>query len=986
MAYEIPQNGVSTTLASGILSGSSSCLLTSNQGFTNTQYHCLITDATHYEVFEATALAGSTLSITRAVEAYNGVQSAYAFAAGATITIVTSVLSTQMLAANANGTFNVTHYGATGNGTTDDTAAIQACINASSPGSTILFPYAASGIYAISSHIVYTNGRQYVGAGDGQSYTIAIVQASGALIGAGSTDGLFVPYCWNNNTGFADSGVYFYNLCFNGNFANNSTSVADCLIIQNYAATVDLCQFENSCGYGVHQTDVMKNGSNIAGTAGQARITRNYFATINADAYHQTCTAGNAGLDGFFTDNFIGGAVAGVWFDQSAGWLINGNHMWGIAGNGIQAAKCFATRILDNYIEEYGNAANNAAPYYGYFVGIQATVTEYPGCIIRGNHIGCNEGGTAIEYTGINVTNVTGQIPVYAVVCDNIVSGAGTIKGYGISVYGSTLGAVIGSVHGNIETLIYPGHTFSVYESYTDLDTTVGNLLATGAVKGPTVQSAQNTPLQPMAQSTGILQSRPPTHGVKFSNQWSSYPAQASSAPADITPMRDGNLWFADRTAGHGVSKITPAGVITNYALTSAQINQVCQGPDGNIWAADFASGGGVWKITTGGSSTHYAKSGATIHGICVGPDGNFYAADETTGNGVWQITTAGVYTQIPISGAVIYSVITGPDGNIWASCNDGLYRINPWTLAVSHLANSSNVTFQICVGPDNNIWVTDTSVIYVFSPWTFSLVTTITLTGTGPTLNYIASGPDGNVWACVYLSAGGPDVVSIDPLTYTPTYYVVPGINDPNGMCFGPDGQMWITDYDFGSGTGAVYSAPFTIVAGAIELSAGPGGLLSWPDGSGLFQSTSGNNHAAYVGSTSTAGQTILSVDDSGGNKVWSIVSAGSGLGAVETSPPTTATIQTALGNLALGSAYHNTLAYDVRLTVYLGVTANTSAVLKLGVGTTTTPTQTVIVSGTTATGVWPVGFKIPAGQYGLLSMTGTVTDAIVGQYLEAA
>lgn len=117
-------------------------------------------------------------------------------------------------------------------------------------------------------------------------------------------------------------------------------------------------------------------------------------------------------------------------------------------------------------------------------------------------------------------------------------------------------------------------------------------------------------------------------------------------------------------------------------------------------------------------------------------------------------------------------------------------------------------------------------------------------------------------------------------------------------------------------------------------------------------------------------------------------------GLGAVSpsvagtrsTSPPTNATIQTALGNLSLGTAYQNTLSYDVVMTVYLSITVNTSGVVKLGVGTTNTPTQATIITGVTTIGFVPVKFTIPAGDYALLSISGTITDSIAGQYLEAA
>jgi len=107
---------------------------------------------------------------------------------------------------------------------------------------------------------------------------------------------------------------------------------------------------------------------------------------------------------------------------------------------------------------------------------------------------------------------------------------------------------------------------------------------------------------------------------------------------------------------------------------------------------------------------------------------------------------------------------------------------------------------------------------------------------------------------------------------------------------------------------------------------------------------------------------------------------------GTTSSAPPASATIQTALGSLAAGTAFHNTLAYDVVITIYLSITANTSGVVVFGVGTTVTPTQTTLITGLTNTGIVPIRAKIPAGYYALLSISGTITDTIAGQYLEAA
>ena len=85
----------------------------------------------------------------------------------------------------------------------------------------------------------------------------------------------------------------------------------------------------------------------------------------------------------------------------------------------------------------------------------------------------------------------------------------------------------------------------------------------------------------------------------------------------------------------------------------------------------------------------------------------------------------------------------------------------------------------------------------------------------------------------------------------------------------------------------------------------------------------------------------------------------------------------------LSLGSAYQNTLGYDVILTIYLAITSATSASILCGVGATSTPTQQTIISGLTlaALSVIPVTVYLPNNYYVLISNSGTITDSISGQ-----
>ena len=152
---ESPVNGVGTTLASACLSTDTTLSLTSATGFTNAQYHCLISDGTNYEIVLATALSSTTLTVTRAVEAYNAVTTAFAFASGSTINVVPTVASVVGLIEGqpyltATGVGNATtatrYVGGTANGAPtsgtfsvgdfiiDQTGTIWVCTTAGTPG------------------------------------------------------------------------------------------------------------------------------------------------------------------------------------------------------------------------------------------------------------------------------------------------------------------------------------------------------------------------------------------------------------------------------------------------------------------------------------------------------------------------------------------------------------------------------------------------------------------------------------------------------------------------------------------------------------------------------------------------------------------------------------------------------------------------------------------------------------------------------------
>jgi hypothetical protein len=107
-------------------------------------------------------------------------------------------------------------------------------------------------------------------------------------------------------------------------------------------------------------------------------------------------------------------------------------------------------------------------------------------------------------------------------------------------------------------------------------------------------------------------------------------------------------------------------------------------------------------------------------------------------------------------------------------------------------------------------------------------------------------------------------------------------------------------------------------------------------------------------------------------------IVCDKSGNNGITTAPPASSS-----ASLVVGTAYQNTLGYDVIVTVYFAVSAATSADINLGVGPTTTPGQQIIVTGLTlaALTIIPIPIYLPSQYYAVLSTTGTITQNISGQ-----
>lgn len=326
---------------------------------------------------------------------------------------------------NLSGT-TVYPVGAAGDGVTDDTAAIQRAIDNSPVGATIVFP---PGTYIVSSTIKLKPFRRYTGSFHYSAVKIKLAAGVTGLAAVLAAEG------WVNNTGL-DNPIFIERLTVDGNKANTAGANTSGIQMFNWQSVVRDVHIENCSQDGLRFTDASQNATVIPGTAVENRIEDCRFTTNARYGFYVWEQSGSGKLtDGFLINcifNSNGSDAARL--DRSAGWLVQGNHTYTGAtfGNmGIWCKAAFGTRVIGNYIDNYGQASGSSQFWSGIRVDLAAT----RGSVIADNIISCTEdslGGTN-TYRHLYVicpTGLTGR----AIVTGNIVYGGNTGNGAGIRI------------------------------------------------------------------------------------------------------------------------------------------------------------------------------------------------------------------------------------------------------------------------------------------------------------------------------------------------------------------------------------------------------------------------------------------------------------------------------------------------------------------------------------------------------------------------
>lgn len=324
---------------------------------------------------------------------------------------------------------NVKDSGAKGDGVTDDTAAIQTCLNTAPSGSEVHFP---AGVYLVSASLLYPGDIKISGAGDSTQGTIIRVKTGTAL-----TTPVLCSSDWYNNSSTSGSPVEISDIQIDGNSAM-SGSGAHGLVSMNFWSSFDRISINNVAGDGFLFTAHSRNGTHVSNTCVEPKINRIQVRTCGGDGIHikDDGTGLNSCTDGFMEDCIVTAAGAkGINNEMGPGWLMNGNHVYGTVSSAIKVIKCYATRVIGNYIDGFGSGSST------FIAGIDMDCSDGRGSSCIGNHVGFESGTATGPYYGLSI-NGSGSATSICVVMGNTVIGgnqSGSVA-YDIETNGSQIG------------------------------------------------------------------------------------------------------------------------------------------------------------------------------------------------------------------------------------------------------------------------------------------------------------------------------------------------------------------------------------------------------------------------------------------------------------------------------------------------------------------------------------------------------------------
>lgn len=480
-----------------------------------------------------------------------------------------------------NGPINVRWFGATGNGSSNDTSAIQSADSlARSISGQVYIP---SGTYMVSQLTVFT-GSNWVG--EGREATI-IKQISGS-----NTD-LIYGYSSSSNWTASSPGAMVHgytlrNITLDGNYNSGSGNTSgDGIAVYGSRPILQNLFIKNVAGNGL-RTGYRDNSTDLA--SGSFRMEGNIF-NIHVDTVGQHGWWNDGPHDTYVADFIVAdasqqsnGGYYGFYFDTHSGTVCDNIHAWSQGSPRMKSAL-----YCDGYGHQFVNSAFEGLPtgpvveivtngcvfsttcaYYA--AGSGAVTIQLSGSNCSGNDIRGvvnGPGSSAPACTGLVFSNNSSdyiegnviELHMNAQEAGNVQFGAGDQGRNAIMIYAynATSATYNGTVNGSDRFQLYGINSGGIY-----FDTNIA------ALKGGTTSSSSS--LGHTSNSIGV--------SVALSN----------ASPATLTSVSlSAGTWEIWGVVEFGGGSSTTVGHLTSGIATSASIPAGNTGLQGNV-----QSGGGV--------------------------------------------------------------------------------------------------------------------------------------------------------------------------------------------------------------------------------------------------------------------------------------------------------------------------------------------------------------------------------------------------------
>jgi virginiamycin B lyase len=188
-----------------------------------------------------------------------------------------------------------------------------------------------------------------------------------------------------------------------------------------------------------------------------------------------------------------------------------------------------------------------------------------------------------------------------------------------------------------------------------------------------------------------------------------------NSYPFGITTGSDGALWFTE-VYSHTIGRITTDGSVTEFPVSGTSstsfLADIIGGPDGALWFTKWCTG--ISRITTAGVVTDYPTTSCPF-GMTTGPDGALWFADMYQ---IGRITTDGVITTYPLQNQGTQAITVGADGALWftgsllvwpRASDPFIGRITTSGAITKYLLSpEQGWSYLIAAGPDGALWFTN--------------------------------------------------------------------------------------------------------------------------------------------------------------------------------------------------------------------------------------------------------------------------------------